>query len=435
MRRVIGIALVCGVIAVLGWLLFLKPGSSSGKPGEAGTSAGAASGGGGKGRRGGDDGPVPVTTAPVARQDVPIYLDGLGTVQAFNTVTVRPQVDGQLVSVAFREGQEVKAGELLAQIDPRSFQSQLDQATAKRAQDEAQLATAQRDLERYADLVADGYVSKQQIDTQRQTVAQLAATVKADEAAAQNARISLGYTRVVSPISGVTGLRLVDVGNLVQAASSTGLVVVTQIKPIAVVFTLPEQTLSDIRAAGGGEGLKVVALDRDNQKTVATGTLSVIDNQIDQTTGTIKLKATFANDDKALWPGQFVNVRLLVRTEAQGLVIPAAAVQRGSSGDYVYVAKDGVAEKRELSVARIEAGTALIAKGLGDGERVVIDGQYRLQPGSKLREAGAEAATGAEAAPGAAAEAKPDREARARKRETEASKEASPASPAPAAKP
>lgn len=397
MRRVVGIALVCGVIAVLGWLLFLKPGTGSGKPGEAGATAGA----GGKGRRGGEDGPVPVTTAPVARQDVPIYLDGLGTVQAFNTVTVRPQVDGQLVSVAFREGQDVKAGELLAQIDPRSFQSQLDQANAKKAQDEAQLATARRDLDRYAGLVADGYVSRQQIDTQRETVAQLAATVKADEAAAQTARISLGYTRVVSPIDGVTGLRLVDVGNLVQAASSTGLVVVTQVRPIAVVFTLPEQTLGDIRASGGGQGLQVIALDRDNQKQIATGQLSVVDNQIDQSTGTIKLKATFANEDKALWPGQFVNVRLLVRTEAQGLVIPAAAVQRGASGDYAYVAKDGVAEKRDLSVARIESGVALIAKGLADGERVVTDGQYRLQPGAKLREAGAEPPVAADASPAA----------------------------------
>ncbi|GAC1621010.1 MAG: efflux RND transporter periplasmic adaptor subunit [Nevskia sp.] len=380
MRRVIGIALAAGAVAVLGWLLFFK----------AGTSATAADTAKGKGHRGGD-GPVPVSIADIARRDLPIYLDGLGTVQAFNTVTVRPQVDGQLVTVAFREGQEVKAGDLLAQIDPRSYQSQLDQALAKKAQDASLLANAKRDLDRYEGLVGDGYVSKQQLDTQKQQVTQLEATVKADEAAAQNARIALGYARVTSPISGVTGLRLVDVGNLVTAATTGGLVVVTQVRPISVVFTLPEQTLSDIREAGGGQGLKVLALDRDNRKPLADGTLTVIDNQIDQTTGTIKLKATFANGDKALWPGQFVNVRLLVRTEKNGIVIPQSAVQRGPDGDFVYVAKGDAAEKHEVTVARTEDGVALIAKGLADGDRIVTDGQYRLQPGSKIRAAGAPA--------------------------------------------
>lgn len=391
MRRVIGIALGLCAVAVLGWLLFFK-------------SANAPAGNGG-GRRGtGADGPVPVRLVPVERRDVPIYLDGLGTVQAFNTVTVRPQVDGQLVSIGFREGQEVKAGDLLAQIDPRSFKAQLDQALAKKAQDASLLATARRDLERYESLVGDGYVSKQQADTQRQTVAQLEATVQADEAAAQNARVALGYTRISSPIDGITGLRLVDVGNLVTAGSTAGLVVVTQIKPISVVFTLPEQTLGDIRRASDGAPLEVVALDRENQHTLTRGTLAVIDNQIDQSTGTIRLKATFANDDHALWPGQFVNVRLLVRTEKNGVVIPAAAVQRGPNGDYVYVANGDTAEKREVSVARSEDGSALIAKGLADGDRVVTDGQYRLQPGSKLREASADApasADGEGAAPAA----------------------------------
>lgn len=394
MRRVFGIALGLGVIAVLGWVLFFRGTATSGpgKPGGKG------------GRHEAFDGPVPVAVGEVRRQDVPVYLDGLGTVQAFNTVTVRPQVDGKLVSVQFREGQEVRAGDVLAQIDPRSFQAQLDQALAKKAQDEALLSTAKRDLDRYTSLVPDGYVSKQQLDTQRQTAAQFDATVKADDAAIQSAKISLDYTRVTSPISGVTGLRLVDVGNLVQAASSTGLVIVTQVKPISVVFTLPEQNLSAIRAAGG-EGLSVVALDRDNQKPVAQGELSVVDNQIDQTTGTIKLKATFPNTDKALWPGQFVNIRLLVRTEKNGLVVPSNAVQRGADGEFVYVANGDAAEKRDVHVTLTEAGVSLIGQGLSDGEKIVVDGQYRLQPGSKIQVAGAEAAPAEPAAGADAADA------------------------------
>lgn len=404
MRRVVAFALGLGVIAVLGWWVFLRQPAGDGKGASvAAAEAGSAGGGGNRrGRRGGggdSDGPVPVAIGAVARRDVPIYLDGLGTVQAFNTVTVRPQVSGQLVSVAFEEGQEVKKGDLLAQIDPRSFDAQLQQALAQKAQNEALLNTARRDLQRFRELVGDGYVSKQQLDTQAQTVAQAEATVKANEAAVQNARISQGFARVTAPISGITGLRLVDVGNLVDAGTTGGLVVVTQIRPISVVFTLPEQSLGDIRAAGG-QGLQVLAFDRDNAKKLANGELTVIDNQIDQTTGTIRLKATFANDDKALWPGQFVNMRLLVRTEANGLVIPANAVQRGPDGDFVYVVGkndkgEAVAEKRDIKVARSENGSALIAGGLNDGDRIVTDGQYRLQPGSKIREAKDELATAA----------------------------------------
>lgn len=390
MRRVVAIALSLGVIAVLGWFFWLKPSAVDGADAKAVAGEKAADGGG-RGRKGDADGPVPVAIGEVARRDVPIYLDGLGTVTAFNTVTVRPQVSGQLVSVAFEEGQEVRKGDLLAQIDARSFDAQLQQAQAQKAQNEALLNTARRDLQRFRELVGDGYVSKQQLDTQAQTVAQLEASVKANEAAVQNARISQGFARVTAPISGITGLRLVDVGNLVDAGTTGGLVVVTQIRPISVIFTLPEQSLSDIRAAGG-QGLDVLAYDRDNAKKLAAGTLTVIDNQIDQTTGTIRLKATFANDDKALWPGQFVNMRLLVRTESNGLVIPANAVQRGPDGDFVYVvAKDdkgeAIAEKRDIKLARSENGTALIASGLSDGDRIVVDGQYRLQPGSKIRQA------------------------------------------------
>ena len=398
MRRVVAIALVIGAIAVLGWFVFLRKPAATLADGSGAAAAAGTSGEGKRTRRGpgggpgGFDGPIPVALGDVARRDVPIYLDGLGTVQAFNTVTVRPQVSGQLVSVAFKEGQEVKAGDLLAQIDPRSFEAQLQQALAQKSQNEALLNTARRDLQRFSELVGDGYVSKQQLDTQAQTVAQLQATVKANEAAVQNARISVGYARVTAPISGITGLRLVDVGNLVDAGTTGGLVVVTQIKPISVLFTLPEQSLGDIRAAGG-QGLKVLAFDRDNTRQLATGELTVVDNQINQTTGTILLKATFPNDDKALWPGQFVNMKLLVRTEKNGLVIPANAVQRGPSGDFVYVATanekgEATAEMRPIKVALSEGGTALIASGLNDGDRIVVDGQYRLQPGSKIKPAG-----------------------------------------------
>lgn len=380
MRSVIAIALLLGALGA-GSLYYQRPAAGAGE-----TAAAAA---GKSGRRAGLDGPIPVLLADVSRRDVPIYLDGLGTVQAFNTVTVRPQVSGQLVSVAFQEGQTVKAGELLAQIDPRNFDAQLQQAQAQKAQNEALLNTAKRDLQRFSELVGDGYVSKQQLDTQAQTVAQAQATVRANEAAVQSARISLGYARITAPISGITGLRLVDVGNIVDAGTTTGIVVVTQVMPISVLFTLPEQSLADIRAAGG-QGVKVLAFDRDNSKQIASGELTVVDNQIDQTTGTIRLKATFANQDRALWPGQFVNMRLLVRTEKNGLVIPASAVQRGPNGDFVYVEKTDdqgarIADKRDVTVARSENGTALIAKGLNDGDRIVVEGQYRLQPGSKIR--------------------------------------------------
>lgn len=350
--------------------------------------------------------PVPVSTQPVQLQDVPFYLDGLGTVQAYNMVTVRAQVDGLLTSLEFHEGQEVKKGQVLARIDPREYRAQLDQQQAQHAQAAAQLRSAELDLERYIDLSRKNYVSAQQLDTQRQTVAQYAAAVKASEAAIANAQVSLDYTTITSPIDGVTGIRGVDVGNLVQSASTSGLVVVTQVQPVSLVFTLPEQTLSDIRAAGKGP-LRVLALDRANRLPIAQGELAVIDNLIDQTTGTIKLKATFPNEDKKLWPGQFVNVRLLVRTDAGVPVVPAAAIQRGPEGDFVYIAEDGVAHTRKLSVARNAEGLAVIAQGLAVGERVIVDGQSRLRDGAKIvsadatgpskRARAADAAAGADA--------------------------------------
>ncbi len=344
----------------------------------------AAGGGGKKGRGGAADGPVPVTVITVHAQDVPIYLDGLGSVQAFNSATLQPQVTGQLIAVPFKEGDEVKRGDLIAQIDPRAYQAQLDEALAKKGQDTATLTSAKLDLKRYSDLLPDGFVSKQQVDQQVATVGSAQALVQSDEAAIENARVQLSYCTIRAPFDGVVGIRQVDVGNLVQGGSSSGIVVITQIKPISVSFTLPEQALAEIRKADS-QKLSVLALNRDNKTQLAQGELLAFDNTIDQTTGTIKLKATFANTDKALWPGQFVNTRLLVRTQKDGLTIPAPAVQRGPNGSFVYVAKpDQTVEMRSVTIEQSEDGVALISDGLKVGEQVVTDGQYRLQPGSKI---------------------------------------------------
>jgi len=330
--------------------------------------------------------PVPVVAGRVAQRDVPIYLDGLGTVQAFNAVTVHVRVDGELKNVAFTEGQDVKNGDLLAQIDPDPFRAALEQAEAKKAQDEAQLANAHIELER--DLSASNAVAKQVVDTQRALVDQLAAQVKSDAAAIDSAKIQLAYTTVTSPIDGRTGVRLVDQGNIVHATDANGLVVVTQLKPISVAFTLPEQTLQSIRKEHAAGEITVLAVDRDNRTVLATGTLAVVDNQIDPTTGTIRMKATFSNDDLRLWPGQFVNARLLLTTRKDGLVVPASVVQRGPDGSYAFVIKpDQTVAVQPVKVAQIENGEALIDTGLQPGQEVVVDGQYRLQPGSKVKPA------------------------------------------------
>jgi multidrug efflux system membrane fusion protein len=305
-------------------------------------------------------------------------------VQAFNTVTVRAQVSGQLVKVPFKEGDEVRTGDLLAQVDPRSYQAALDQAVAKKAQDQATLNSARLDLKRYLDLLPDGYVSGQQVDQQRALIQQYEAQVAADEAALEAARVNLSYTRVTAPIDGVAGIRRVDLGNIVSASDSTGIVVLTQVKPIALSFTVPEQALAQIRAAP--PPLTVVAVSRDNQAEIARGQLIAFDSQIDQTTGTIRLKARFDNQDQKLWPGQFVNARLLVRIERQALTVPSQAVQLGPNGSFVYVARaDQTAEMRSVEVAQNEGGVALIARGLAPGESVVTDGQSRLKPGSRIQ--------------------------------------------------
>jgi len=330
--------------------------------------------------------PVPVVAGVVESKDVSLFLNGLGNVQGFNTVTVRPRVDGQLDQVYFAEGMEVQAGQLLAQIDPRPLQAAWDQAVARRKQDEALLSNAQRDLVRDLALLADKAGTAQKADTQKALVEQLEATLRADDAAIEAAAVQLGYASVLSPISGRAGIRLVDAGNIVRAQDATGLVVITQMRPVSVVFTLPEQNLELIRSESDKAPLQVVAVARDNQTTLAEGSLAVIDNQIDPSTGTIRLKATFSNEDLKLWPGQFVNVRLRVAIRKAATVVPAQAVQYGPTGTFLFVINaDSEAELRSLKVARIEGGLALLESGLQPGERIVVDGQFRLQPGSKVR--------------------------------------------------
>lgn len=330
--------------------------------------------------------PVSVVAGVVQKKDVPVYLDGIGTVQAFNTVTVSARVDGEVKKVAFTEGQDVHAGDLLAQIDEAPFQAAYDQAVAKKGQDEAQLANAQLNLTRDKDLFDKKVISTQERDTQLALVRQLDATVKADEAAIQSAKVQLDYTRIVAPITGRTGIRLVDQGNLVHAADRTGIVVLTQLQPISLLFTLPEQDLSAINKAGGGsDKLTVFAVDRDTQTVLDEGKLSVVDNQIDTGTGTIRLKATFPNEKFQLWPGQFANARLLLKVQKDGLVVPASVVQRGPQGTFAFVIKgDNTVEVRTVKVGPIDQGQALIEEGLQAGERVVVDGQYKLQPGSRV---------------------------------------------------
>ncbi|HMK87986.1 MAG TPA: efflux RND transporter periplasmic adaptor subunit [Steroidobacteraceae bacterium] len=331
---------------------------------------------------------IAVDSATASPADVPIYLQGLGAVQAFYTVTVTARVDGELQRVAFTEGQTVRKGDLLAQIDPRPNQAALEQALATKAKDEAQLANARRDLARYALLEPQDLASKQTVDTQRALVDQLAAQLKVDQAVIDNARTQLDYTRIVSPINGRTGIRLVDPGNIVHASDTTGIVVVTQMQPIAVVFTLPEEQLGTVAAALAQGAVKVTTVPRDGGAVLDEGTLSLIDNQIDPATGTVKLKAIFGNAHLTLWPGQYVDARVLVRTERNALTIPEGAVQLGPKGPFTYVIRaDSTVEVRPLTVRGESGGLTIIAGGLTAGERVVTSNQYRLQAGARVRSA------------------------------------------------
>jgi multidrug efflux system membrane fusion protein len=329
---------------------------------------------------------VPVLAGIAAREDVPVYLSGLGTVQAFNTVTVRARVDGQLDTVAFVEGQDVKEGELLARIDPRPLQAALNQAIATKASDEAKLTNARLDLQRFTNLIQRDFATRQSVDTQQALVAQLAATIQADQAMIDNARVQLGYTSITAPLGGRTGVRLVDAGNIVRANDPNGIVVITQLQPISVIFTLPEDTLDQIHAEMAKGRLAVTVSKRDDPAApIDTGTLALVDNQIDQTSGTIRLKATFPNRDNALWPGETVAARLTVGIRRDAVTVPAPTVQRDPDGAYVYVVKpDGTAERRPVAIFQIRDGTAVIEHGVAAGERVVIDGQYKVRPGIRV---------------------------------------------------
>ena len=337
-------------------------------------------------RRFAASGPVPVLVAPVTRANVPVYIDAVGTTKALNMVTVRPQVDGKLNSVNFKEGQDVKKGDVLARIDPTIYKAQLDQALAKKAQDEAQLANAKNDLARYIKLAATNAINKQQADTQRALVAQYAAQIQADEGAIENAQATLGYTTITAPISGRTGIRMVDEGNIVHASdASSAIVVITQLKPITVVFNLPQQQLDRVNSAFEKGPLEVDALRPANNSVIEQGTLKVIDNQVDSSTGTVKLKAEFANPNLQLWPGQFVNVRLKIDTLKNVVVIPTGAVQRGPDGTFVYVVKpDHTASMRKIVVEKQDEMQTVIKSGLMPPERVITTGFARLTDGAKV---------------------------------------------------
>jgi membrane fusion protein, multidrug efflux system len=328
---------------------------------------------------------VPVAVASVGREDVPVRLSGLGSVAAFNTVTVRPRVDGQLMRVLFREGQFVKRGDLLAEIDPRPFQVQLEQAQGQLAKDQAQLANARLDLMRYQTLLQEDSIARQNVDVQASTVAQLEASLKVDEAAIHNARLNLTYAHVTAPIGGRVGLRLVDPGNVVSASSTTGLVVITQMEPIAVVFTLPEDQLRIVLPRIAAHAvLPVDVFDRSGSTRLASGSVVTLDNQIDQSTGTVRVKAVFDNRDHALFPAQFVNVRLLADTRKAQIVAPAAAVQQGPQGPFVFTIRNGAASVRPVTVSAMDGERASIAKGLAVGEVVITDGFDRLRQGSRV---------------------------------------------------
>lgn len=363
------------VVAVVGVRLM------GGKKGDA---AGASA----QGRQGGDPanaGPVPVTVIDAIRQDVPVYASALGTVAAMNTVTVSPQVGGQLISLNFKEGQEVKKGDLLAQIDPRTLQASYDEAAAAKRQNEAQLATARSNYQRSNSTEYRQYVAKTDLDTQRNQVAQFESAVAANEASMRAAQVQLQYTRVTAPISGIAGIRAVDAGNIVSAG--TALVTLTQIHPIHVVFNLPERQLPAVRQAQAAGAVDIAALDRNDAHVLTDGgKLDVVDNQISSDSGTFRARALFDNEDNSLWPGQFVNVRMQLRTIAGGVVIPTQAVMRGPDGEYVYIVKPDSTVAMQTVKSGVEVGDSQvqITEGLKGGERVVSEGQFRLKPGAKV---------------------------------------------------
>ena len=340
---------------------------------------------------------IPVTAGTAETRDMPAYVRGIGSVQAYNMVAIKSRVDGQIMAVDFTEGQEVKPGDLLFEIDPRPFQAALEQASAAKEKDQAQLVSAQADLKRYSELVGHGFQTVQIYDQQKALVGQLQAAIKADQAQIDAAQLNLHYAQLRSPITGRTGARLVDIGNLVHASDNTPLVTITQLKPIFVSFTVPQDQFSRVRLASRAGDAPVEALDENDTAVLARGKLTLIDNQIDQQTGTLHLKAEFDNADEALWPGAFVNLRIVAGTLKNVVTVPARAVQRGPKGEYLFVVKpDQTVEMRSVTVAETEHDLAAIDKGLSAGEQIVVDGQYRLDQGTKVR---LEPAATADAAP------------------------------------
>jgi membrane fusion protein, multidrug efflux system len=329
---------------------------------------------------------IPVTAGIVVAKDVPVFLHGIGTAQAYNMVAIKSRVDGQIIKVDFKEGQEVKEGDPLFQIDPRPYQASLEQAQAAKQKDEAQLAGAKLDLERYSKLLGTGYQTRQSYDNQTALVAQLQAAIKGDQAQIDNAKLNLGYADIRSPIDGRLGARLVDKGNLVHANDNTALVTITELKPIFVSFTLPQETLDEVREHQDKAPLIVRAYSGDGGKLLAEGKLTLIDNSIDQSTGTIHLKARFDNQDERLWPGEFVSLRVILKVLPKVATVPSQTVQEGPNGHYAYVIKpDDTVERRPVEVASIQDGIAVVTKGLKAGERVVVEGQYRLTEGARVR--------------------------------------------------
>jgi len=385
-RRVLAVlAAVVGIAAIAFYITKMRGGATTAP---AGTAPGAG------------DRVVPVTTAAVVRRDVPVTVEGLGNVVPLMTVTVRPQVDGRLDRVFFKEGDPVKKGDLLAQIDARPFAIQLHQGEAALARDRANLANAQRTLERYTKLSQDTLVTEQQVDDQRATTAQLEAVTQADQATIESARLNLDYARITSPIDGVSGVRLVDPGNIVKAADTTGIVVVTQLDPIAIIFTLPQDDLPRVQQGMSKGKLVVDALARDGGKLLGSGTLELIDNQVNTQTATVRLKAHFGNASRAFWPSQFVKARLHLETEKDMIVVPAAAVQRGPKGTFVYVVTpDKTANPKPVEIASIEGDDAIVQKGLASGDIVVTEGQNQLKPGAKVAPRGDAPSAGASASP------------------------------------
>jgi membrane fusion protein, multidrug efflux system len=328
---------------------------------------------------------IPVTAGTVAVEDVPVFLHGIGSVQAYNTVAIKSRVDGQIVKINFKEGEEVKVGDPLIQIDPRPYQSALETAQAAKEKDEAQLEGAQLDLDRYYKLLAPGWQTRQSYDQQKATVEQFQAAIKGDIAQIENAKLNLNYADIRSPIDGRLGAKLVDVGNLVHASDNAPLVMITELKPIFVSFTLPQETLDDIQENNKKAPLVVRAYSGDGNKELAQGKLTLIDNMIDQATGTIHLKARFDNDDERLWPGEFVSLRVILTTRRGVTTVPQQTVQQGPNGHYAYIIKpDNTVERRDVEVASIQDGIAVITKGLTPGEKVVVDGQFRLTEGARV---------------------------------------------------